>query len=792
MITLPGISSNEKYTFSELSKRRMCRPDLRHKHVQDQRVSLVVTSVSNPQSQNVFLSQPPFILWHTPVVDYNVISLLYDNEKDAVIAIKTSKETGYNSLSVTECNHSMGICSAQQTAYQSFTFPETFQPHGMILHPQHYALYVYGSQVWLSLDGGNYFTQIISLSDNEMIVSSISNYYSDSILFVSNKHRLFYGKAGLNRLTLIMQLVEHSSIVLDYLRNPYIVTWSSTQSQLQVTLMNVDAYIEQSHHPIMNTTLAFHPANYKEVFLYNYDDKTRTTFNKGNVWQIIIFGNGGKILIVSVENVSPNSVFTTRLRGFVLTPLKYEKRITMNNIIMVPITSAKYNILFTNDTEFTWSNDDIGKTLVCPGCCTILITTFMNTSHVQGYSVYWSQSRSKHCYLYNLGDWYLSEEECQHIMIPDKVISTNPVVYLDHGDQRTFSVSAIRKGQVHSTTKSLSVMVSNTKLITVVSRTVHDYNGYETVHITVSNIMYITGTSTVTVYLYQSSPRCQQTSFTVTVLCTCPPTKRLAFVYPFHISKEDYLHGNPVIPETNRKLLYDLEVNYRPPSKYGIAIPTSENVYNVDPSQAIPRNAYRISKVSWKYKQCAGKSSKDECLCTDEMKLSNLASYSDCKQRVYRVRQSESMLKLKFKILDDDKEIILTEPHVIFIEEINGRQDFFTKSKATNSLNKMMKNQRLVNRTEYLNPTQITIIMEGSGLYHFKATIMKGFSYCQLEDEFQVFLDGAVLPYPLQMIVIITMSVVIGGALFVIYLWYLHNHHTHRVRKIGSRCQEIK
>ncbi|XP_070550232.1 cation channel sperm-associated auxiliary subunit beta-like [Ptychodera flava] len=310
--------------------------------------------------------------------------------------------------------------------------------------------------------------------------------------------------------------------------------------------------------------------------------------------------------------------------------------------------------------------------------------------------------------------------------------------------------------------------------------------------VTLRHEVYFPGKVKVTVHLWQASLKCPKTSYTVTILCSCPPGKRLRYEYPYVISMEDYLHGNPK-DDTFRKrpLLFDLEVNYRPPSKYGIAIPMSPHVYNVDPSKPIPRNMFQVSQESWRFKQCAGKQSQDECNCTDMMRYSNLAKYSDCKQRVYRVRQASGKLPLKFFLHTDEMEVLMTSPYVITLEEVNGREDYFVQNTPTPSLDAMISDDRLVNRSEYLDPNTAKIIMQGSGLYHFRAKVIPGFSYCELEDELQVFIDGAVLPYPLQMIVIVSVSILIGGFLFVIYLWYLHNHHTHRTIRIGSRCQKL-
>lgn len=44
--------------------------------------------------------------------------------------------------------------------------------------------------------------------------------------------------------------------------------------------------------------------------------------------------------------------------------------------------------------------------------------------------------------------------------------------------------------------------------------------------------------------------------------------------------------------------VYHFQVNYRPPSNMGIAIPLTDNFYHADPSQPIPRNLFHKSKVN--------------------------------------------------------------------------------------------------------------------------------------------------------------------------------------------------
>lgn len=77
-----------------------------------------------------------------------------------------------------------------------------------------------------------------------------------------------------------------------------------------------------------------------------------------------------------------------------------------------------------------------------------------------------------------------------------------------------------------------------------------------------------------------------------------------------------------------------MQYNYRPPSALGRAIPVTDNIYNAAPDMGRYIDKFDISKKTGSYKQCAGKSSRSNCGCTDSQKFSGLSSYSDCIDRV--------------------------------------------------------------------------------------------------------------------------------------------------------------
>lgn len=55
----------------------------------------------------------------------------------------------------------------------------------------------------------------------------------------------------------------------------------------------------------------------------------------------------------------------------------------------------------------------------------------------------------------------------------------------------------------------------------------------------------------------------------------------------------------------------------------------------------------------------------------------------------------------------------------------------------------------------------------------------------------QVYVDQTPIAYPMNYVLNFTMSIIIGGVLFIIYLWYFMKHHKHRIRTMGPLCQDI-
>jgi hypothetical protein len=137
-------------------------------------------------------------------------------------------------------------------------------------------------------------------------------------------------------------------------------------------------------------------------------------------------------------------------------------------------------------------------------------------------------------------------------------------------------------------------------------------------------------------------------------------------------------------------------VNYRPPSKYGRAVPITDNIYHADPSQPRHNDVFSRSLQSGTLKQCNGKSNRAECLCTDAQRTSKLVENSDCIDRVNRPT-AVSLLHFVMSYFEQATRIFYSVeymPNILVtgdgkttspllseyrLEEVNQRTDFCSK-----------------------------------------------------------------------------------------------------------------
>ncbi|XP_060138921.1 cation channel sperm-associated auxiliary subunit beta [Zootoca vivipara] len=354
----------------------------------------------------------------------------------------------------------------------------------------------------------------------------------------------------------------------------------------------------------------------------------------------------------------------------------------------------------------------------------------------------------------------------------------------------------------------LWVAIGRPSLLDVSAKSYFDDNNSNLIKITVHSKFFEQGKTTIAVMIPLGSLRCEVTTIVLTLKNSCSYLKSMHYVLSAKTSPSDWLVEDASTEPNGSaiaRLLKKLPPNYRPPSVLGVAVPLTENFYNADPSKPKLRDYFTNSKNSGQYKQCAGKSKRSECGCTENMKLSFSVAFSDCKEKALRMKFPVSRLPLYFTIEDEGRSVNLTSPYFITIIEVNNRTNWkVLGSNTTSSTLKMKKYLEHRLKTELYNPEGLSITItvsagentysgtsgykhvglqtlwvtntlgyRGSELFHFRVSTIPGVSFCNLFDEFQIYIDDSPLAFPGNYLIGTMTSILIGGIIFVVFILYV-------------------
>ncbi|XP_051006575.1 cation channel sperm-associated auxiliary subunit beta [Acomys russatus] len=285
------------------------------------------------------------------------------------------------------------------------------------------------------------------------------------------------------------------------------------------------------------------------------------------------------------------------------------------------------------------------------------------------------------------------------------------------------------------------------------------------------------GSTTVSVVVWDASAECFVTTLVPTLKSSCSYLRTLHHVPGRYIPPAAWISG---VQKDSRgfNMIKTLPVNYRPPSNMGISIPLTDNFYHADPSKPIPRNLFYKSKETGKYKQCANATSREMCNCTEHQKFSHAVAFSDCKEKVHRFRFPVTRYPVVLEIYNEQKQKFpVKPPYLVTVTEVNMRKNWELKHAEPESVKKMKNYLEPLLKTPVYNPFGLNLSIKGSELFHFKVSMVPGLSFCNLEEEFQIYVDEVPLPFPGHALIAIATSVVLGGLIFVSFLFQMHNIH---------------
>nr|XP_045011522.1 cation channel sperm-associated protein subunit beta [Jaculus jaculus] len=761
------------------------------------------------ESSSCFYSKEPFIDW-LPCLPYNikdtkymptVITFLLDQEHNTGIYLLHTEIVRLTTVSVYTFKDKK---PSNIPKFPPFHFPNSFSsPIGMVFHPRSHFLYAYGNQVWLSMDGGNSFELIANLQ-GDYILNTFHSYFTSDITFASKSGMVFFTKAGLMKYTNIGKLNESVvTLYYDHLGFIHKLTPEKFDSGKSTGLGNSksifglppDLGFETALAPQYITTdemvfFAYVPKNTRAISLF------KKTFRNMHTGKLIQFGKKGKAYIKSVLTHRSVLNFMTSVITNIEEPFGVEdvgQSPCISSTLSIEHSKSNEYILHldNNNADAVFQDTDVEKTVMIPGYSSFLIISILDPKRALSLATMPMAAETNKTFaaeawfLYNFGQsngrqWTIRPRPCQFWFqqLNDVSLSLNLIKYVDVGTSQNFTIKIIH----HTNNKPLlevpplKIVVGNPTLLEVKSEGSFDESDTYYSQIITSSRLSHQGFTTVAIIVWEASTECYVTTMVPTLKSSCSYLKTMHHIPSTYIPPEDWISG--VHKDSQGfNMIKTLPVNYRPPSHMGVAIPLTDNFYHADPSKPIPRNLFYKSKQSGKYKQCANASSRAECNCTNDQKISHAIAFSDCKEKVHRFKFPVSQYPIVLKIFSEEKTIPVKLPYLVTVTEVNMRENWQLKHDLSEGVRKMKNYLEPILHTSVYNPSGLNLSIRGSELFHFRVSVIPGVTFCNLVEEFQIYVDEVPLPFPGHALIAVATAVVLGGFVFTAFIFQLRNIH---------------
>uniref|UniRef100_A0A2K6TNU9 Cation channel sperm associated auxiliary subunit beta n=1 Tax=Saimiri boliviensis boliviensis TaxID=39432 RepID=A0A2K6TNU9_SAIBB len=444
---------------------------------------------------------------------------------------------------------------------------------------------------------------------------------------------------------------------------------------------------------------------------------------------------------------------------------------------------------FISVAQALFENTDIEKTVVIPGYSSFLITSILDNKNAVALATMPKRAPNNMTFLkstwflYNFGQrngrtWKIYAKPCNYWFQYDDSPSLNIVKYVDLGNSQVLKAKVIQKSKDFQKLEIplLTVFVGNPNLLEVTAEVTFDDTDSYIINISAASKALRQGSTSLAFIMWSASTECFVTTMIPTLKSSCGYLRSMHHIPSTFIPAEDWISG---VHKDSRgfNLIKTLPINYRPPSNMGIAVPLTDNFYHADPSKPIPRNLFYKSKKTGKFKQCANVSTRKECNCTEDQKFSHAVAFSDCKEKVPRFKFPVTQYPVSMEIVNEDGRVPLEPPYLVTVSEVNNRQNWKLKHTVPEKIRKLKTLLEPMLHDAVYNPSGLNLSIKGSELFHFRVTVIKGVTFCDLVEEFQVYVDEAPLPFPGHTLIAVAAAVVLGGLIFAAFMFQLKGIH---------------
>ncbi|KAL2082571.1 hypothetical protein ACEWY4_022389 [Coilia grayii] len=671
------------------------------------------------------------------------------------------------------------------------TFLPNYYPSGIFLRNTH--VIIYGQEVWASSDRGASFQKLLSLK-GDAVVDVLSCNYNSLLVLLTARGKVFIMRAGLERYSILNVVLTGATFLqCDHMGTLMAVKLDGTSpGGLSHRILPIDTLIQEDVQPFP-TTLALQYISPVSVLLHEFPLTLATDLvsNLGtyHIGKIFSLRHGGEIAITDVFQTHFVPGFVYCARGDVLQPVNslsiYEEPLQKFHLLNQKSDEKGTLAILTPQTTRGmpppgFEPRHVGMTVVSPGLSSFIIVEASLgqalTRVTMPDPLFNRNLNAGRWLLFDTrpGNWSLHEGPCLHTLESVENLRHNALVRINVRETLSFTFKALKTDHSFSLTrfkKRMKVALTNPTAMRVTARHYWDKTNNHILTLTVYSHVCKKATTLVTVFIPEASLVCSRSSFTFTLENACPEGLSIVYLPSQPISDHEWIYGDPE-DENDNKRLFDLPVNYRPPSQLGVLIPTTDNIYNADPSKPRPRQHYPVSKNTGRYKQCAGKASAAECGCTDALKVSPLAINSDCRQRV--LRMIYPLLNFNITLFlrrANQADQPLRSPYFVTVTEVNNRTNWaVTGTHHTTTMTMMRRYLKDgFNRTFY-NPKGLQISCYGSELFHFRISVIPGVVLCDLVEEVQIYVDKAPLAFPAAYVISCMTAIALGGFLVLGFL----------------------
>ncbi|XP_077636964.1 cation channel sperm-associated auxiliary subunit beta [Crocuta crocuta] len=762
------------------------------------------------ESSSCFYSNEPFHEWlpclpdilkGTKAIASNVVTFLVDQEHDAGVYLFSSQKTTTASVNTLK-NNKPGL----KTKFPHFVFPPSFSsPVGMVFHPRSHFLYAYGNQVWLSMDGGNTFEFLADFHD-DIIKNTYHSFYTSDITFVSQSGNVYLTKAGLRRYSKIGSINDNIfRLYYDHMGFIHKLTPDHFEAGGSFSgFGNSKGIFRQVPGMGFETALAPQFITLKEMVFFAYVPKNESQqsihtkkFSNIHLGKVIHSRKTGMAYIRKVLQHSSPEGFLSSVITEVIDPFGIEEEnessCLSSSLSITQAGNATYKLTLQSQTPGTVSSFqdlDIEKTVLIPGYSSFLIINVLDDKNAIAVATMPTTVLNNMTFpkdswfLYNLGHkngrmWEIYAKPCNYwFQQRDDSLSLSVLKYIDLGKSYTVEVKVIpnTKGVRTLEIPLLNVIVGNPNLLEVKTEGSFDDTDSYLMKISAASNALRQGSTSLALIVWGASTECLVTTVIPMLKNSCSYLKSMHHIPSETIPPEDWISG--VHKDSQGfNMIKTLPVNYRPPSNMGIAIPLTDNFYHADPSKPIPRNLFPRSKKSGKFKQCANASTREECNCTNDQKSSHAVAFSDCKEKVPRFKFPVTQYPISLEIYSEDGRVPVEMPYLLTVTEVNKRENWKLKHSVPENVEKLKHYLEPHLTVPVYNPLGLNLSIKGSELFHFRVSVVPGVTFCNLVEEFQIYVDEVPLPFPGHTLIAVATAVVLGGLIFVTFIFQIRNIH---------------